>query len=253
MAFLYIPIFPFGIVISFFGFCLGYLLEKLNFCIMYKKPEVLGAKICKFYVDYFIIVIFIYALGDYFFLLDAYDTKIWTYINLSTFGILIFVPYIRIISHDYLKLNKSELFKKEYKDCLDFNTDYERSNPISIKEGKLNYLKRLKDRNIITEKQLIEYVKDIYHINIMQIYYFNKDRKNDKENNSDKDKVIKFSNEITLQNNANPTRNLNFGNNNNDNNNIQASKLSISQMNSNNNIIINNNNNLVDSNNQNIL
>jgi hypothetical protein len=253
MAFLYIPIFPFGIVISFFGFCLGYLLEKFNFCIMYKKPEVLGAKICKFYVDYFIIVIFIYALGDYFFLLDAYDTKIWTYINLSTFGILIFVPYIRIISHDYLKLNKSELFKKEYKDCLDFNTDYERSNPISIKEGKLNYLKRLKDRNIITEKQLIEYVKDIYHINIMQIYYFNKDRKNDKENNSDKDKVIKFSNEITLQNNANPIRNLNFGNNNDNNNNIQASKLSISQMNSNNNIIINNNNNLVDSNNQNIL
>ena len=254
MAFLYIPIFPFGIVISFFGFCLGYLLEKLNFCIMYKKPEVLGAKICKFYADYFIIVIFVYALGDYFFLLDVYDTKIWTYINLFTFGILIFVPYIRIISYDYLKLNKSELFKKEYKDCLDFNTDYERSNPISIKEGKLNYLKRLKDRKIITEKQLIEYVKDIYHINIMQIYYLNKDRKNEKEKdkNSNKDKVIKFSNEITSQNNANPTRNLNFGNNNN-NSNIQASKLSINQMNSNNHIIINNNNNLVDSNNQNIL
>jgi hypothetical protein len=63
--------------------------------------------------------------------------------------------------------------------------------------------------------------------------------------------VIKFSNEITSQNNANPTRNLNFGNN----SNIQDNKvLSVSQMNSNNQIIINNNNNLVDSNNnQNIL
>ena len=64
------------------------------------------------------------------------------------------------------------MFKKEYKDCLDFNTDYERSNPISIKEGKLNYLKRLKERKIITEKQLIDYVKDIYHINIMQVNIF---------------------------------------------------------------------------------
>ena len=48
------------------------------------------------------------------------------------------MPYIRILSQDSLKLDKYDLYKKEYKDCLEFNTDYERANPLSKKEGKLN-------------------------------------------------------------------------------------------------------------------
>lgn len=285
MAFLYIPIFPFGIVISFLGFCLGYLLEKFNFCHIYKKPEMLGAKICKFYIDYFVIVLFVYALGDYFFLDDVYDTNIWSYINLIIFGVLIFVPYVKLVSQDYLKINKYEFFKKEFKECLEFNTDYERANPISIKEGKINYLKKLKEKNIITEKELLDNVKDIYNINIMQIYYKNIDKEKDlnkehtlnlnkekevnkegnkevnnevnkevkkeenKDKNSIKNKVSEYNNELlSLKNNENSPGNMNFGINN--NNKIHISKIEKeNEINSNDKINISINN-IEDGNNQ---
>ena len=193
MTFLYIPLFPLGVIISLFGFCIGYICEKFNFCKIYKKPEVLGAEICKFYIDYFVIVLFVYALGDYFFLSEVYNNKLWSYINLCVFGVFIFIPYIKPLSYDYLKINKSDLYKKEYKEHLEFNTDYERANPISKKEGKINYLKKLKDKNIINDQELLDNVKDIYKINIMQIYYNNKDKdkeKNNKEINENKNNNI---------------------------------------------------------------
>ena len=188
MAFLYIPIFPFGIVISFFGFCLAFLLEKFNFSKIYKKPEMLGAKICKFYVDYFIIVLFVYALGDYFFLRDIYRTSFWSFFNLITFGFFIFVPYVKLLNRDYLNFDKYDFYKKEYKDCFEFSQDYERANPISKKEGKINYLKKLKEKELINENEYIDYIKDIYNVNIMQIYYKNKNKIKDKIEDEDKDK-----------------------------------------------------------------
>ena len=254
MAFLYIPIFPFGIVISFLGFCLGYLLEKFNFCVIYKKPEMLGAKICKFYVDYFVFVLFVYSLGDYFFLGDAYDTKLWSYINLITFGALIFIPYIRILSQDYLKLDKYELHKKEYKDCLEFNTDYERANPISKKEGKLNYLKQLKEKNIISDKELLDNAKDIYNVNIMQIYYKNKDKNKDQKNkeNKNKENDIGLNHQVIIQNKENEAKN-------NINLSLNQKKIKISrvpehnQINSNDIIISNIDDNINDINNNKII
>ena len=254
MAFLYIPIFPFGIVISFLGFGLGYLLEKLNFCIIYKKPEMLGAKICKFYVDYFIFVLFVYSLGDYFFLGEVYDTKLWSYINLITFGVLIFVPYIRILSQDSLKLDKYDLYKKEYKDCLEFNTDYERANPLSKKEGKLNYLKQLKEKNIITDKELLDSAKDIYNVNIMQIYYKNKDKNKEQKSdeNKNKENVIGFNNQVVIQNNEKESRNSN-------NLSLNQKRIKISkvpehnQINSNDNFINNIDDNIHENNNNKII
>ena len=179
MAFLYIPIFPLGIVISFLGFCLTFLLEKFNFCKIYKKPEMIGSKICKFYIDYFVVALLVYGLGDYLFLRETYKNNIWSLISIITFGALIFIPYIKLLNYDYLNINKSDFHKKEYKDCLEFNQDYERANPINKKEGKINYLKKLKEKEIISENELNNYIKDIYNINIMQIYYKNKDKMKD--------------------------------------------------------------------------
>ena len=241
MGFLYIPIFPLGIVISFFGFCLAYLLEKINFCFIYKKPEILGAKICKIYIDYFVIVLFAYGLGDYFFLGDVYQTKIWSYINLITFGSLIFIPYINLVSKDYLKFNKYDFYKKEYKDCFEFCQDYERTNPISKKEGKINYLKKLKDKEIITENEYNNYLKEIYNVNIMQIYYKNKDKDIDKDKNNDVNNKINNDNNYSNINGS-ISANLNFGNK---KNKIQMSKPlpvnPVNSFNSNNNNIFNNN------------
>ena len=148
----------------------------------------LGAKICKFYVDYFIIVLFVYALGDYFFLRDIYRTSFWSFFNLITFGFFIFVPYVKLLNRDYLNFDKYDFYKKEYKDCFEFSQDYERANPISKKEGKINYLKKLKEKELINENEYIDYIKDIYNVNIMQIYYKNKNKIKDKIKDEDKDK-----------------------------------------------------------------
>ena len=225
MAFLYIPIFPFGLIISFLGFALAYLLEKFNFCTIYKKPEMLGANICKFYVNNFSIVLLVYGLGDFIFLRNSYETNLWSFINLIAFGGLIFIPYVKLLIIDYLNFDKYEFFKKEYKECSDFTQDYERANPLSRKEGKINYLKKLKEQEMISEKEYNDYIKDIYKVNIMQIYYKNKDK------NKDKEDVKRFNNEIIDNVNSNNENlsNMNFSKN---KNKVQMQKqvVTINQM-----------------------
>ena len=220
MAFLYIAIFPLGIIISFLGFCLAYLLEKFNFCKMYKKPEMLGSKICKFYINYFVIILFVYTIGDLFLMRNTFDTNIWTWINLITFGTLIFIPYSKLITIDYLKVNKYDIFRKEYKDCIDTIQDYERVNPINQKEGKINYLKKLKSKEIISENEYQNYLKDIYNINFMQIYYKNKNREDLKKNNNEIENVNvkqnrnnKDSDKINDEININNIKNIDLNNN----------------------------------------
>ena len=71
MSFFYIPIFPLGVIISFLGFILAYWLEKYNFANMYKIPEMLNRQITEFYTNYFVLVFFVYGIGDYVFLRDT--------------------------------------------------------------------------------------------------------------------------------------------------------------------------------------
>lgn len=67
MALFYMPIFPMGFFICLIGFILGYILELFNFTHLYKRPEMLDEIITKVYADYFIIILFIAGIGDYFF------------------------------------------------------------------------------------------------------------------------------------------------------------------------------------------
>ena len=117
-------------------------------------------------------------------------------------------------------MNKYDIFTKEYKDCISFTQDYERANPINKKEGKINYLKKLKDRQIISENEYQNYLKDIYNINIMQVYYKNKKEyfkinNNEKENNDNvKDNNIEkdYSKDNNILN-VDSNKNINIINN----------------------------------------
>ena len=220
MSFLYIAIFPLGIVISFFGFCLGYILEKFNFCKIYKKPEMLGSKIFEFYINYFVIILFAYTIGDLYLLRNTFNSNIWSWVDLITFGSLIFIPYSKLLTIDYLKVNKCDLYKKEYKDCIDFTQDYERANPINQKEGKINYLRKLKNKEIISENEYQNCLKDIYNINIMQIYYKNKSKVELKEYNNEyeyinvkQNTIIKDCNKDNNEINENNNKNFDVINN----------------------------------------
>ena len=172
----YISIFPFGVLICFLGFIFGYFIEKFNFCKMYKRPEVLNDEICKFYINYFITVLFVNGIGDFIFKKDIYNSNTWSLVNIIVFGALIPIPYHDFITRDFLGLKESKIHSMGLKDVeLTFFTDYERANPMTKKEGITHYLKGLREKKMISEDTYNKGVENLENINLMKLYY--KDRK----------------------------------------------------------------------------
>ena len=171
MSFLYVPIFPLGLGISLLGFILGYWLEKYNFANMYKKPEMLNRQIVEFYSNYFVLIFFVYGIGDYVFLHDAYEKKTWSLVNIIVFGVLIIFPYHQLLSIDFLNFDESQIHEKEYKDkYVDFLNDYERANPMTKKEGEIRYLEQLEKKHKINKKEVERRKKRIKEENPMKFY-----------------------------------------------------------------------------------
>ena len=171
MSFLYVPIFPLGLGISLLGFILGYWLEKYNFANMYKKPEMLNRQIVEFYSNYFVIIFFVYGIGDYVFLHDVYDKQTWPLINIIIFGILIILPYNQLLSIDFLKFDESQIHEEEYdKKYVDFLNDYERANPMTKKEGEMRYLEQLEKRHRINKQEAEKRKKQINEQNVLKNY-----------------------------------------------------------------------------------
>ena len=156
MSFLYIPIFPFGPPVSFLGFLLGYWLEKYNFAHRYKKPEMLNRQLAEFYMNYFVVCLFTFAIGDYIFLHDVYDTNLYCLLSSIAFGILIIVPYHKILSIKYIDIKDSDFFKSTYQqsyDNLDFNFDYERANPMTKNEGEERFDNARRKKGVISNEE----------------------------------------------------------------------------------------------------
>ena len=172
MSFLYIPIFPLGVLISLVGFILGYWLEKFNFANMYKRPEMLNRQIAEFYVKNFIVLLFVYGIGDYIFLSDAYETRIWSLLNIILFGILIIIPYHQVLSIDSLEIEESSIHNKKYDEAyVGFYIDYERANPMTQKEGKLRYLQTLNSKGLINKEDYEKNMFNIKNANPMNMFY----------------------------------------------------------------------------------
>ena len=171
MSFLYIPIFPLGLGISLLGFILGYWLEKYNFANMYKKPEMLNRQIVEFYLNYFVLIFFVYGISDYVFLKDAYENKIWSLVNIIVFGVLIIIPYHQLLSIDFLKFEESQIHEQEYNEkYVDFLNDYQRANPMTAKEGKKRYNEELEKRHKISHEELEKRKKQIEEENPYKYY-----------------------------------------------------------------------------------
>ena len=154
MSFLYVPIFPLGLGISLLGFILAYWLEKYNFANMYKKPEMLNRQIVEFYSNYFVLIFFVYGIGDYVFLRGVYEKNTWSLVNIIVFGALIILPYHQLLSIDFLKFEESKIHEQEYKEkYVDFLNDYERANPMTKKEGEMRYLEQLEKKHKINREE----------------------------------------------------------------------------------------------------
>ena len=179
MTFLYIPIFPLGIIISLLGFILGYYLEKYNFIKMYKRPEMLSSNLCEFYSNYFVVNFFMLGIGNYIFIRDNTENTLWAMVNINTFAILIIIPFSQILSCDFIGIKESQLKNtKNYEDeYFNFYNDYERANPMTKKEGMKHYIYKLRERGYINMIDKAIY-QSINNINLMEIYYKSKKNNN---------------------------------------------------------------------------
>ena len=173
MSFFYMPIFPLSIGISFFGFLFGYFLEKFNFSMMYKRPEMLNSKICEFYSNYFIINFFMLCLGNYIFLRDNNKSNLWCIANLIIFGILIIIPYNQIFVCDFIGIKESDLKSAQtYEDLsLAFYNDYEKINPMTRKDAIKKFLDKLLKNALISKPDYDKIFQNIDKVNLIETYY----------------------------------------------------------------------------------
>lgn len=174
MALFYMPIFPMGFFICLIGFILGYLLELFNFTHLYKRPEMLDETITKVYADYFIIILFIAGIGDYFFFHDVFPSpdNRWSLVNIIVFGILIIVPYTKFIKCNFVGIEKSEKYNYLLSEVIfTFYSDYQRQNPLTKKAGLINYLTELNKNGYLSNKYFKLLQEHIENLNIMEIYY----------------------------------------------------------------------------------
>ena len=172
MTFFYMSIFPFGAIISSIGLILTFFCQKFYFIHFYKRPEMLNESICKFYLEYFIFDILIYAIGDYIFSSQIYEKKTWCLFNLILFTILSIIHYNKLIIV-YLDRNKiigidSTPISKVY---FTFYNDYERQNPLTKKEGLCKYINTLREKKYISERVKEIATNNVENINIMEVYY----------------------------------------------------------------------------------
>ena len=176
MTFFYLPIFPFGLLISCFGFLFAYFLEKYNFVKQYKKPIMLNSRIYEIYSNYFVFDLFIVSLGEYLFLKDVFISEKWLFVNISLFGILFIFPYNNILAFDLIGISESDIKAKElYEDYFyNFFNDYERNNPITKKEGIKHFLDTLLEKVLITQKDADTIFQNYEHMNLLEIYYKSK-------------------------------------------------------------------------------
>ena len=172
MTLFYLPIFPLGFIISFIGFVFGYLLELYNFTHLYKRPEMLDEIITKVYAENFIIILFIGAIGDYFFFHDIFHNNKMSIANIIIFGVLIIIPYTKFITCNFIGIDKSEFYNYSLSDVyFTFYSDYQRQNPLTKKVGLLNYLKDLRKNGYLSENAYKIAEENIDKLNIMEIYY----------------------------------------------------------------------------------
>ena len=170
MTFFYLPLFPLGIIFSMCGLILGFYLEKFNIGHRYKRPEMMNETICKFYANFFEVNFFMLALGNFIFLKYKYLTNYWSYVNLILFFILLIVPYGQYLNINFIGINQSQINNKNYNDeYFTFDYYYELMNPFTKKEGTINYLNRLKEKDYITEEEFQKQKKQIEKLSFMQI------------------------------------------------------------------------------------
>ena len=98
-------------------------------------------------------------------------------INLIVFGALVIIPYNQIFDIDFIGINESDLNQDKYEECyFTFFNDYEKTNPMTKKEGIKNFMLKLEKDGLISRSEYSRIISNFDNTNLMETYY--KARKN---------------------------------------------------------------------------
>ena len=170
--FFYMPIFPLGFVFGLVSLILSYFLETyyLGF---YKRPEVLNARLAKFFIQNFKIVVMVFFLGNYIFFssVNVHHEFNWALFNFIFFLVVVFIPY-NDININILGITEGVVKKGAYEDYeLMFPTDYEKQNPLTKKKAMIKYFKKLARMSLIDKNQSNYLIKNTNEESYMESYY----------------------------------------------------------------------------------
>ena len=168
----YMSVFPLGTVFGLVSLILSYFLETyyLGF---YKRPEVLNARLAKFFIKNFKIVIMVFFIGNYIFFssINVHSKFNWALFNLIFFLIVVFIPY-NDININLLGITEGDAKKGAYDDYeLMFPTDYEKQNPLTKKKAMIKYFKKLARMSLIDKSQSNYLIKNTNEESFMESYY----------------------------------------------------------------------------------
>ena len=164
----FMSIFPVGMIFGFAGLLFAFISEFF-YVGLYKRPEVLNSKLCKFFIYNFKWSAFIFALGNYIFLspISKSHRLNWSLINLILFFVLSLIPY-ETFKVNTIGISESESKRDKYKDSyIFFSTDYEKLCPFTRKEAYKNYFTKLINENIINKHQGLKIISNIENKNEM--------------------------------------------------------------------------------------
>ena len=168
----YMSIFPLGIFFGLVSLILSYFLETY-YLGYYKRPEVLNARLVKFFIQNFKIVVWVFFLGNYVFFssINVHQKFNWSLFNFIFFLIIIFIPY-NDININLLGITEGDAKKGSYEDYeLMFPTDYEKQNPLTKKNAMVKYFKKLEKMSLIDKYQSNYLINNTNKESYMDNYY----------------------------------------------------------------------------------
>ena len=168
----YMSIFPLGTVFSLVALILSYFLETY-YLGYYKRPELLNARLGKFFIHNFKIVVSIFFIGNYIFFssINEYTRLNWSIFNFIFFVAIAFIPYTSF-KINLLGTTEGDAKKGSYEDYeLMFPTDYEKQNPLTRNKAMIKYFKKLERMKLIDKYQSDYLIKNATNESIMDNYY----------------------------------------------------------------------------------
>lgn len=169
LSLFYCSIFPLGSILGLIGVGCAYYLEIL-YLGLYKRPEMVNSKMCKFYVGNFKFALFIFNLGNYIFLSNTMYSLRWPLINVILFGIIGILP-LSSIKINLIGISEGQTNLSTYEDnYLQFSIDYEKQNPLTKKEGMIKYFKKEASKSVYRKKQLEKCIQNLQNEKTMDSY-----------------------------------------------------------------------------------